>query len=207
MTYELLSAIASVGTFLVIAATAIAAIMQLRHLRAGNQSSALLSIEEMFDESHNIGARDIVRHELPAALADSNFRAYLLDYPSGNHRKEVPPEFVRLRRAAALVANSYETFGALVKHRVVVEGPFIDIYGPTVGMNWRLLEVFIAITREGAGTDTVWENFEYLAARNQIWEKRISSWYPKGTPRLTPRDPWSSGVKPGTPPPSQHDGD
>ena|ERR1700736_5306044 len=200
MTYELLTAVAGVGTFLVIAATAVAAIMQLRHLRAGNQASALLSIEKTFDESHNISARDIVRHELPTALADPNFRAYLLEYPSGKHSKEVPPEFVRLRRAAALVANSFETFGALVKHRVVAEGPFIDIYGPPAGLNWGLLEAFIAITREGGGSDTIWENFEYLAARNKIWEKRTPSWYPKGTPRLTPRNPWSTVVDPGTTP-------
>lgn len=90
-----------------------------------------------------------------------------------------------------MVANSYETFGALVKNRVVGEAPFIDIYGATVSMNWNLLEAFIAITREGSDNDTAWENFEYLAARNKIYEKRGPSFYPKGTPRLTPRNPWS----------------
>jgi len=185
MPYEVLSAVSGVGTFLVIAATAVAAIMQLRHLRAGNQSSALLSIEERFDESQNIGAREIVRHELPAALSDHDFLTYLLEYPSGKHSKEVPPAFIRLRRAAALVANTYETFGALVKHRVVPEDPFMDVYGSTVGMNWNLLEAFIAITRMGAGADTAWENFEYLVVRARQWNVRHAAGaYPKGVPRL-----------------------
>ena len=191
MSLELINT-ASLTTAVVIGATAIAAIVQLRHMRAGNQSSALLSIERLFDESDNISARDVVRYELAAALADPDFRMYLFEYPSRKYSKEIPAEFVRLRRAAALVANSYEVFGTLVKNRVVGEVPFIDIYGLTISGNWHLLEAFIAITREGTGTDSTWENFEYLAARTEIYDERMPSFYPKGTPRLPPRNPWSS---------------
>ena len=192
MSLELINTIASLITAAVIGATAIAAVVQLRHLRAGNQTSALLEIEKAFDESDNISARDIVRYELPAALADPDFRTYLFEFPSRKYSKEIPPEFVRLRRAAGMVANTYEVFGTLVKNRVVEEGPFIDIYGSMIRGNWKLLEALIAITREGAQSGSIWENFEYLVARTKYWDERTPSFYPKGIPRVTPRNPWSS---------------
>lgn len=200
MPLELISTIATLITAVVIGATAIAAVVQLRHLRAGNQTSALLEIEKAFDESDNISARDIVRYELPTALADPEFRTYLLEWPSGRYTEEVLPQFSRLRRAAALVANTYEVFGTLVKNRVVEEAPFIDIYGSMISGNWNLLEAFIAITREGAQSGSIWENFEYLAARTKFWDERMPSFYPKGIPRLRPRNPWSSDAIAGTTP-------
>ncbi len=42
--FEILNTIAAIGTFLVIAATAIAAVVQLRHMRASNQLEGLLSV-------------------------------------------------------------------------------------------------------------------------------------------------------------------
>jgi hypothetical protein len=44
MSFEALSALAAVGTFVVITATAIAAMVQLRHLRTSNQLTGLLNI-------------------------------------------------------------------------------------------------------------------------------------------------------------------
>jgi hypothetical protein len=207
MPLELVNTIASIVTTIVIGATAIAAVAQLRHLRAGNQSAALLTIENLFDQPDNVSARDIVRYELSAALADPDFRTYLFESPSGKHLKEVPAEFVRLRRAAALVANRYEVLGTLVKNRVVAEEPFMDILGALVNLDWNLLEAFIAITRDGMRTDTIWDNFEYIAARSAILvERGLQSRYPKGTPRRTPRNPWASDAAAVTPPPSDGDG-
>jgi len=44
MSQEILSTAAAIGTFVVIAATAIAAVVQLRHLRAQNQLTGLLTV-------------------------------------------------------------------------------------------------------------------------------------------------------------------
>ena len=41
---EILNTVAAVGTFLVITATAIAAAVQLRHLRANNQLAGMLDV-------------------------------------------------------------------------------------------------------------------------------------------------------------------
>ena len=49
MSVELLSTLASVGTFIVIGATAIAAIIQLRHMRGSNQIIALTECRETLE--------------------------------------------------------------------------------------------------------------------------------------------------------------
>ena len=47
MTFEALSAFAAAGTFFVITATAIAALIRLRHLRVSNQLESLLTLIRM----------------------------------------------------------------------------------------------------------------------------------------------------------------
>jgi len=49
MSLELWSTVFSGATFIVIAATAIAALIQLRHMRTGNQLNALLTLMQMWD--------------------------------------------------------------------------------------------------------------------------------------------------------------
>ena len=46
---ELVSAMAAVGTFIVVAATAIAAIVQLRHLRSSNQINSIIGVQQIFE--------------------------------------------------------------------------------------------------------------------------------------------------------------
>jgi hypothetical protein len=46
MSTELLNSIATLGTFVVIAATALAALVQLRHMRGSNQIAALSDLYE-----------------------------------------------------------------------------------------------------------------------------------------------------------------
>lgn len=64
ITLEVLSTAASVGTFVVIGATAIAAVVQLRHLRASNQLQGLLTVlARVEDPNFNAwvdGARTLV---------------------------------------------------------------------------------------------------------------------------------------------------
>ncbi|MGB8910007.1 MAG: hypothetical protein WCC84_14775 [Candidatus Cybelea sp.] len=51
MTYEAIGAFAALGTLVVIIATAIAALIQLRHLRRSNQLSGLLSVLQLLTKS------------------------------------------------------------------------------------------------------------------------------------------------------------
>ena len=50
MTQETLNTVATVGTFIVIAATAIAAVVQLGHLRDQNQLTGLLTVLERVED-------------------------------------------------------------------------------------------------------------------------------------------------------------
>ena len=63
MSLELVNTLASLVTATVIGATAIAAIVQLRHMRMGNQITALLSLQNEFDSKDFRDAEDVIRKE------------------------------------------------------------------------------------------------------------------------------------------------
>ena len=74
MPLETWSAVASVGTFVVIAATAIAAIVQLRHLSTSNQLAGLLSILGRSEDPQLVEWSDTIRTALEQKLPDPAFR-------------------------------------------------------------------------------------------------------------------------------------
>ena len=63
MTPEWLTAIATAGTFIVIAASAVAAIFQLRHMRGSNQITALTECRETMESREFQDARQFIRSE------------------------------------------------------------------------------------------------------------------------------------------------
>ncbi|HEV2907733.1 MAG TPA: hypothetical protein VGX02_00575, partial [Candidatus Eremiobacteraceae bacterium] len=73
MSLELISTSATLLTAAVIAATAIAAIIQLRHLRAANQITALWAVQNELDSQDFRDAEVVVRTELDNALADPQY--------------------------------------------------------------------------------------------------------------------------------------
>jgi hypothetical protein len=74
---EALTAFASVGTLVVIGATAIFAAIQLRHARAGNQISAVMNLGHIMQSSEFQNCRRFIRDELPGKLRDPAFRQSL----------------------------------------------------------------------------------------------------------------------------------
>jgi hypothetical protein len=82
MSVEMWGTIASVGTFVVIAATAIAAFVQLRHIRRANELAGLLSTFAMLQDPSVREMVNYVRHALPERMKDADFRASLLEIPS-----------------------------------------------------------------------------------------------------------------------------
>jgi hypothetical protein len=81
-----LNAIAPIVTAVVITATAIAALIQLRHMRAANHISAMWSVHEMFSNNEYTTARRFLRTHLPRIVADPTFRAYLAAEVQGHPR-------------------------------------------------------------------------------------------------------------------------
>lgn len=173
MSQETLSTVAAVGTFIVIAATAIAAVVQLRHLRAQNQLTGLLTVlarveDPQFNEWVD-GARDIIK----VRMSDPVYRRAILD-----------GTFERKNNAWLNLANSYDWVGSLVKHKLIPEESLLDVYSGRVIQAWDIIEAIVPLVRRRAGP-TVWENFEYLVVQAREWNAQHKAGaYPKGVPRL-----------------------
>ncbi|HMD02133.1 MAG TPA: hypothetical protein VKG44_04125 [Candidatus Baltobacteraceae bacterium] len=174
MPYEAVSAFAALGTLLVIAASAIAALVQLRHLRQSNQLSGLLSVLELFQDEHFHALIDFVRTDLSKRMEDPDFRAGLEEIPVDRREH---PEFH--------VAEMYEEIGSYVRSGLIDETLFLQGHWFNVLLYWRLLQPAIAICRKSR--PFVFENFEYLAARAHAWrESHPAGNYPAGVPRMAP---------------------
>jgi len=171
MNLEIISAISSVGTFIVIGATAIAAIIQLRHLRVSNQLEGLLAVlARVEDTNFNKWLTDTQR-ELPQLLSDPAYVQSILD---NSFDKNV--SWLQL-------GNSYDWVGSLVKNRLIPEDAFLDVYAFRVIQAWEMMAPITVLARHDVG-DAIWENFEYLYIRASQWSaQHRDSNYPKHVPR------------------------
>ena len=100
MTPEWLTAIATAGTFIVIAASAVAAIFQLRHMRGSNQITALTECRERLESREFQDARQFIRSE--------EFRSLLKDGAVQHSLREgtLPMSLYKAR----YIANFFESF-------------------------------------------------------------------------------------------------
>jgi hypothetical protein len=174
MNWEAISAISAFVTMIVIAATAIAAVFQLRHMRAGNAIAGFIG---MMDKWSSPEARHIQNYvfngELDRKLADAEYRegltAFLID---------------RLAHPEVEYLDFWESIGMLIKLGYFAEDAFMESGGPNCLRAWRKLEPVIAIIRRSRGPQA-YDNFEYLASRVMIWDStHPDGVFPKRTPHL-----------------------
>lgn len=168
---EAVNTVAAIGTLLVIATTAIAALIQLRHMRASNQLEGLLSVlGRVEDANFNSWLTDTQR-QLPAMLADPEYVRSVLDNTFD-------------RSVAWLqLGNSYDWVGSLIKNRLIPVDSFLDVYSFRITQAWKLMEPIVVLARRDT-SDTVWENFEYLHVKALEWnEKHAHGNYPNHMPR------------------------
>jgi hypothetical protein len=161
------------ATFVVIGATAIAALVQLRHLRASNQLNTLLTLMQMWqtpEMQRNVG---YVRGALQQDMKDPNFmRAFDEGSVSRSEHKEM------------LVADFFEQVGTFLKYGLMDERPWIDAAGPQIIITWDRMEPIVKAFRKIWGPVS-FENFEYAAVRAKLWfEKYPDGFYPRSTPRM-----------------------
>jgi hypothetical protein len=176
MSLELVNTLASLGTFVVIALTAIAALVQLRHMRSSNQLAGLLHTVKVFEDKDFQNNLTWLRDQFPAKMKDAKFLAELHD----------PGALSRTDHPELAIADLWEQTGVYIKYGFVSEEAFMDLAGHSVLQMWNVVSDAIRIRREVAG-DAAYENFEYLAARAIEWRKRYSTNYPPDTPKLLPR--------------------
>jgi hypothetical protein len=173
MTLEMLNTVASIGTFVVIGATAIAAMFQLRHMRASNQLEGLLSVlARVEDKSFNLWLTETQR-QLPVMLGDPEYVQSVID---NTFDRDV---------AWLQLGNSYDWVGSMVKNGLIPVDPFLDVYSFRIVQAWELMKPIIVLARYDVG-DGIWENFEYLYVRGLEWARRYPRGnYPKHVPRAT----------------------
>lgn len=171
MSIELVNTIAACATFLVILASALAAIIQLRHLRAGNDLQGLLKVLEMAYEPAIQDAFDFLTHDFPTKIQDPDFRRELLIHPIDSH---VHKELIAM--------EYYERLGSYVKNNMISAKYYLDCSSPE--LYWDALAPVIWALRKNHG-DSAYENFEYLVVLSQDWNARHPNGnYPKGVRRL-----------------------
>jgi len=176
MPYEIINTMATVGTFLVISATAIAAIVQLRHMRASNQLEGLLSVNGRIEDDDFNAWFTQTQEQLPALMENPDYRAAV---EAGRIDRNAP--WLKL-------GNSYDAAGNLIKRRLLPEDIFLDNAAYRVIAAWEMLEPFTAVIRRTFGAG-LWENFEYLYVRSQHYhDKHPNGTYPHNEQRAVVRD-------------------
>lgn len=178
MSTEAIGIVLSAATLVVIAATAIAAIVQLRHLRSGNQLGAVLTVMQEWSKPEMQAAYASFAHDLPSNLSDPEYVKEISTTQSVDRASH--PEF--------LVFDFWEQIGTFAKHGLIDEGILLDVVAAQVQNAWQRGWPVIEIVRRYHGPAAA-ENFEYLAVRSKRWsEKYPQGTYPSGLPRMTEID-------------------
>jgi hypothetical protein len=177
MSADWVSAIASAGTFVVIAASAIVALVQLRHTRGSNQIIALTECRETLESEEFQSARQFIVQELPRLLNDPDIRRTVA---GGAY---LPMEL----RQAGNVANFFESMGAFVRFNIIDRRIACDLWCGVVVTCWNALLPMIRIRR--SIDSGIWENFEYLAVLSEDFMKRNPTTYPAGLRRMPLNEP------------------
>jgi hypothetical protein len=164
----------SVATLMVVGAASVAAIIQLNHLRTSNQLNALLGILNQW----NLPAVQEALAELlaiPEKMSDPLYVASL----------KGPGAIDRVTHREFLALDLWEQIGTYCKYGLIDERILLDITSSQVGSCWRRAEPAIALLRQRAGL-SAFENFEYLAVRAKLWERRCpDGTYPRRLPRMS----------------------
>jgi hypothetical protein len=179
MSWEAISAVSTLGTLIVITVTAIAAAIQLRHMRSANHISTALGFMDKWATPEYRALINYVTLELEGKLKDPAYRESLMRIPAD-----------RIKHPEIAMLDMWEQMGSLVKLGAVPEDAYFETASAICLMMWERLKPVIAIMRRRRG-DEVYDNFEYVAARAMRWEaKHPDGTYPRGTPRLPVIDPY-----------------
>ncbi len=178
MTAEWVTAIGSIGTFIVIAATAVAALVQLRHMRSSNQIASLSEFRETLETEFFRESEEYVMQKLPAILNDPRIRAQIAEGRDLTGIKELVP--------VRTLADFFEMGGAFVKAGVVDRELACDLWGLVVLAHWNAIAPVVANVRAVRNNTAIWENFEYWAAASRAFaRKHADGTYPKRAARET----------------------
>lgn len=175
------TAIATAGTFVVIAASAGAALVQLRHMRGSNQIVALMEIRETLESPDFERASNYLLRDFTRRLQDPEVRK-MIATPG-----PAPDELLPVRK----VCTFMETFGTLVKNGIIDRNIACDLWGYVVLQNWEVVAPFVVNRRVAVNNPSIFENFEYLAAISKAWyDEHPAGSYPANVARMPYPEIW-----------------
>lgn len=174
MTMEFWGTVFSGLTFVVIAVTAVAAMIQLRHLRAGNQLAALITILEDWQKSDMQQDLQFVRRELPNKLKDPAFLAGIDSTPDRTVHRWLN------------VCDYFEQLGSYVRYGLMDKESFLSVGCYTYSSSYVLMQPCIERYRIVRDNPGIYENFEYIAVLGKQWilEHPKGDW-PRGVPHFS----------------------
>lgn len=180
MSLEFWTTIASVGTFIVIAATAVAAMVQLRHMRAANKVAAIQQFLMSYEGPEFRDAFHFVRTQLPVRLQDPTFRRALRGRMVD--RSEHPE---------VNICNFFDQWGLYYRDNVIDRQSFMRVNAEIIIGFWERLQPVIALTADPQRGNTAFQQFEYLTIQARRWvERNPDGDWPKGEKRIPLSDPW-----------------
>ena len=182
MSLDAAAYVAQIGTFVVIAATAVIAIVQLRHIRSGNQVLWMRGLAQDYEGAEFRDAFHFVRTELTERMKEPLFRRELRSGPLD-----------RAKHPEVIVLNLFENWGRNYRAGAVDRNAFVIQFCRVIVVHWDMLEPAIALiaTRTG-GVNTSFGSFEYLTVQARAWmTSNPHADYPKGAPRIPLTDLWA----------------
>ena len=175
MSLDIWSTIATVGTFVVITATAIAAVLQLKHMRAANKVAYIQAFFHEYEGPELRDAFDFVRNTLKSKLEDPAFRNELR---AGQTDRSRHPEIT--------VCNFFDQWGFYYRDGVIDRESFLRANAGVVDAFWTDLEPAIALLADPEKGNVSFQDFEYLTVQARRWMSRNPAGnYPKGESRIT----------------------
>ncbi|HEX3670204.1 MAG TPA: hypothetical protein VHT92_00730 [Candidatus Cybelea sp.] len=170
MTWEAITALATLGTGLAIIATVLLGIRQLQltrsqleHLRRATQLQGAMKIFEDLQSAEFWNSLHFIASELPKRMTEQQFRDEVLLI--GMADSKVHRELLLMR--------TLERVGTYVKHGLI-DGPIIyDLAMPPIEKSWELLADVVRMHRDAHG-EAFWENFEMLYREGKRWTERRS---------------------------------
>ena len=185
MSLELLNTLATITTTVVITATAIAAVVQLRHMRASNQIAGQLALRQVLLDDAFIESMGHIRFEIRDLLKEPQFLAYVRQFHLSS-ATDGDERYDRSYMAALRVGRNLENIGNMIRNGMTDRRIFLEQYANLVVMAWDGTEPLLRIRREATGNDATWEDFEYLTVLSRRWISQVRSCYPKGVERILP---------------------
>jgi hypothetical protein len=186
MSLELLNTLATITSTVVIGATAIAAVIQLRHMRAGNQIAGQLALRQVLLDDAFIESMGHVRFEIRELLKDPQFLEYVREFHLSTASDGDDERYDRPYMAALRVGRNLENIGNMIRNGLTDRRIFLEQYANLVVMAWDGTEPLLRIRRQATGNDATWEDFEYLTVLSRRWISEVRSCYPKGVERILP---------------------